>query len=145
MNQSIITGPFCFVLCLQACAKTCDFVYSQLAFIQESLDGKNLESVLTEFGTRIHRQLFEHLQQFQYTSIGKQCLFYNVFPCCIFISFLLFVLFSGREPSSACVGVDKVTKVLSVVANKPSSVFLYSVLSPLEATSKRNSILCVKV
>lgn len=53
-----------------ACAKTCDFINSQLSFIQESLDGKNLESVLTEFGTRIHRQLYEHLQQFQYTSIG---------------------------------------------------------------------------
>lgn len=53
-----------------ACAKTCDFVYSQLTAIQDSLDGKNLESVLTEFGTRFHRQLFEHLQQFQYTSIG---------------------------------------------------------------------------
>lgn len=61
---------------LQACAKTCDFVYSQLTSIQDSLDGKNLESVLTEFGTRFHRQLFEHLQQFQYTSIGKHYLFY---------------------------------------------------------------------
>lgn len=53
-----------------ACAKTCEFIYSQRKFIQESMDGKNLESVLTEFGTRIHRQVFEHLQQFQYTSIG---------------------------------------------------------------------------
>lgn len=53
-----------------ACAKTCEFIYSQLTFIRESMDGKNLESVLTEFGTRIHRQVFEHLQQFQYTSIG---------------------------------------------------------------------------
>ncbi|KAJ7390525.1 Exocyst complex component 5 [Desmophyllum pertusum] len=53
-----------------ACARTCEFVYSQLTSMQESLDGKNLESVLTEFGTRMHRQLFEHLQQFQYTSIG---------------------------------------------------------------------------
>ncbi|KAK2552863.1 Exocyst complex component 5 [Acropora cervicornis] len=41
-----------------------------LSFIQDSLDGKNLESALTEFGTRIHRQIFEHLQQYQYTSIG---------------------------------------------------------------------------
>lgn len=53
-----------------ACAKTCEFIYSQLSFIQDSLDGKNLESVLTEFGIRVHRQIYEHLQQFQYTSIG---------------------------------------------------------------------------
>lgn len=53
-----------------ACARTCEFIASQLSFIQDSLDGKNLESVLTEFGTRIHRQIYEHLQQYQYTSIG---------------------------------------------------------------------------
>ena len=60
-----------FYLYFQACAKTCEFIYSQLLFIQDSLDGKNLESVLTEFGIRVHRQIYEHLQQFQYTSIGK--------------------------------------------------------------------------
>lgn len=53
-----------------ACARACEFIHSQLSFIQDSLDGKNLESALTEFGTRIHRQIFEHLQQYQYTSIG---------------------------------------------------------------------------
>ena len=75
---------------LQACAKTCDFVHSQLTSIQGSLDGKNLESVLTEFGTRFHRQLFEHLQQFQYTSIGKHYLLYRLVslggnPACLLV------------------------------------------------------------
>ena len=79
-----MSKSLCVVVCLQACAKTCDFVYSQLTSIQDSLDGKNLESVLTEFGTRFHRQLFEHLQQFQYTSIGKHYLFYGL------VSLLLF-------------------------------------------------------
>lgn len=91
----------CVILCFQACAKTCDFVCSQLTSIQDSLDGKNLESVLTEFGTRFHRQLFEHLQQFQYTSIGKHYLFYSLVSLWLF-SFVSVI--SGWEPSvSACV------------------------------------------
>ena len=79
-----MSKSLCIILYLQACAKTCDFVCSQLTSIQDSLDGKNLESVLTEFGTRFHRQLFEHLQQFQYTSIGKHYLFYRLVPLWLF-------------------------------------------------------------
>ena len=52
--------------------KTCQFIRMKLDKIRESLDGKNLESVLTEFGTRIHRVLFEHLQQFIYSDIGRR-------------------------------------------------------------------------
>ena len=90
-------------MCWQACAKTCEFIYSQRKFIQESMDGKNLESVLTEFGTRIHRQVFEHLQQFQYTSIGKQCLFHARFVSRLtFSRFMLFLARRTRLTRSYC-------------------------------------------
>ncbi|XP_031564159.1 exocyst complex component 5-like [Actinia tenebrosa] len=56
--------------CTPACAKSCKFICSQHERIREALDGKNLEAVLTEFGTRIHRLLFEHLQQFTFSSDG---------------------------------------------------------------------------
>ncbi|CAC5396756.1 EXOC5 [Mytilus coruscus] len=36
------------------------------------VNGKNVEVVLTELGTRLHRVIFDHLQQFQYNSLdGK--------------------------------------------------------------------------
>lgn len=67
------------------------------------MDGKNLESVLTEFGTRIHRQVFEHLQQFQYTSIGKQCLFHARFVSRLtFSRFMLFLARRTRLTRSYC-------------------------------------------
>lgn len=39
--------------------------------IRDGLDGKNVEATLMELGTRFHRLIFEHFQQFQYNSIGK--------------------------------------------------------------------------
>ncbi|XP_048583321.1 exocyst complex component 5 [Nematostella vectensis] len=56
--------------CTSACSKSCQFIRAQLERIRDALDGKNLESVLTEFGTRIHRLLFEHLQQYTYSYDG---------------------------------------------------------------------------
>ena len=38
--------------------------------IRDSLDGKNVEAVLLELGTRLHRILYDHLYQFQYNSLG---------------------------------------------------------------------------
>jgi hypothetical protein len=38
--------------------------------IRDSLDGKNVEALMMEFGTRFHRIIYEHLQQFQYNSAG---------------------------------------------------------------------------
>jgi hypothetical protein len=55
----------------QACKKCCQFIDCQHTLLTDYVDGKNLEAVLTEFGIRIHRHLLDHLQQFQYTSMGK--------------------------------------------------------------------------
>ena len=38
--------------------------------IDNSLDGKNREAVLTEFGTRLHRTIYEHIQQYTFNSAG---------------------------------------------------------------------------
>lgn len=35
------------------------------------LDGENLKRVMSEIGVRLHRIIYEHLQQFQYTTAGK--------------------------------------------------------------------------
>jgi len=59
-----------FLLYSQACAKVCKFMKSQVETIRLSLDGKNVDAVLTELGTRFHRVIYEHLQQFQYNSTG---------------------------------------------------------------------------
>ena len=55
----------------EACAKVCKFMKSQVETIRLSLDGKNVDAVLTELGTRFHRVIYEHLQQFQYNSTGE--------------------------------------------------------------------------
>lgn len=38
--------------------------------IKDALDGKNVDAVLTELGLRFHRLIYEHLQQFQISSVG---------------------------------------------------------------------------
>jgi recyclin-1 len=55
----------------QACKKCCQFIDCQRTLLTDYVDGKNLEAALTEFGIRIHRHLLDHLQQFQYNSMGK--------------------------------------------------------------------------
>ena len=111
-----MSKSLCIILYLQACAKTCDFVCSQLTSIQDSLDGKNLESVLTEFGTRFHRQLFEHLQQFQYTSIGKHYLFYRLVSLWLF--FFCFSHFWVANQRLCLCGQQTVTKSAARVAER---------------------------
>jgi hypothetical protein len=46
------------------------FVNYQYNKIRDSMDGKNIESVLTELGVRLHRAIYDHLQQFQFSSAG---------------------------------------------------------------------------
>lgn len=56
---------------MQACAKVIPFVEKQVDTIKTGLDGKNVNAVLLEFGVRFHKVIFDHLQQFQYNSLGK--------------------------------------------------------------------------
>lgn len=38
--------------------------------MRKSMDGKNVDTVLTELGVRFHRLIHEHLQQYSYSSMG---------------------------------------------------------------------------
>jgi recyclin-1 len=61
-----------------ACEKVVKYVNSQLQVIHYGLDGKNVDSVLTEFGIRFHRVVYEHILTFQYNSIGAMLLICDV-------------------------------------------------------------------
>lgn len=56
-----------------ACLTVVQYVSGQIRLIQNSLDGNNLENILTELGIRFHRVIYEHLQQFQFNSAGAMC------------------------------------------------------------------------
>ncbi|XP_015262374.1 PREDICTED: exocyst complex component 5 [Gekko japonicus] len=53
-----------------ACSKVCAYVRKQVEKIRNSMDGKNVDTVLMEFGVRFHRLIYEHLQQYSYTLMG---------------------------------------------------------------------------
>lgn len=54
----------------QACSKVCTYVSRQVEHVRKSMDGKNVDTVLTELGVRFHRLIHEHLQQYSYSSMG---------------------------------------------------------------------------
>lgn len=53
-----------------ACSKVCAYVSKQVERVRRSMDGKNVDTVLTELGVRFHRLVHEHLQQFSYNYMG---------------------------------------------------------------------------
>ena len=53
-----------------ACNRVIKFVNYQVDKIKESLDGKNIEFVLYELGVRLHWVIYQHMQQFTYSSDG---------------------------------------------------------------------------
>lgn len=56
--------------CTLACKHVCTYMQEIVRSIYTSLDGENVTAVLTEFGTRFHRLLYEHLQMYTFTSMG---------------------------------------------------------------------------
>ncbi len=44
--------------------------------LSESLDGKNLEAVLLELGTRLHKVIFEHVQTHSINEMGEPIIIY---------------------------------------------------------------------
>lgn len=61
-----------------ACLRAVKFINHQTTKIRETLDGKNIESVLMELGTRLHRVIYEHLTQFQFNSSGAMVVICDV-------------------------------------------------------------------
>ncbi|XP_070578409.1 exocyst complex component 5-like [Ptychodera flava] len=66
--ESEVLGPM--TLYTNACSKVVAFVNTQATNVRKPLDGKNVSTVLTEFGIRFHRTIYEHLQQFTYNDVG---------------------------------------------------------------------------
>uniref|UniRef100_A0A4W5K529 Exocyst complex component 5 n=1 Tax=Hucho hucho TaxID=62062 RepID=A0A4W5K529_9TELE len=58
------------IQCTAACSKVCVYVSRQVERVRKSMDGKNVDTVLTELGVRFHRLIHEHLQQYIYSSMG---------------------------------------------------------------------------
>lgn len=71
-----------------ACNRVVKFVNYQVDKIRESLDGKNIEFVLYELGIRLHRVIYDHLQQFSYSSAGVMSVICDVQVSCLFFIFL---------------------------------------------------------
>ncbi|KAK3600903.1 hypothetical protein CHS0354_013280 [Potamilus streckersoni] len=61
-----------------ASAKVVKFLTEQHLSIRTNLDGKNVEVVLFEIGTRLHRVIYEHLLQFMYNSLGAMLVICDV-------------------------------------------------------------------
>lgn len=61
-----------------ACSKTVRFISTVVKQISDSLDGKNVEAVLKELGTRFHRLVYEHLLQHQVNSNGAMIVICDV-------------------------------------------------------------------
>ena len=55
----------------QICLKAVSHITQCTKVIKISLDGKNQEVILLEFGIRVHRILYEHILTFTVNSIGK--------------------------------------------------------------------------
>ena len=54
----------------KACDQVIKFVNYQVEKVRQSLDGKNIEFILYELGIRLHRVIYDHLQQFAYSTAG---------------------------------------------------------------------------
>ncbi|CAD5227094.1 unnamed protein product [Bursaphelenchus xylophilus] len=54
----------------KACALVVRYVQSMYDRIRESVDGKNLTAVLTEFGNGLYREVFNHIKSFNYNPTG---------------------------------------------------------------------------
>lgn len=53
-----------------ACSKVCKFVKTVTGKILDCFDGQNVDVVYNEFGTRFYKAIYEHLQRFEFSSIG---------------------------------------------------------------------------
>ena len=53
-----------------ACRKVVDYLGRCISQMKSSLDGENIDIILSEFGCKFHALIFDHLQQFQYSSMG---------------------------------------------------------------------------
>jgi len=53
-----------------ACLHVVEYLHRVITHMKSNLDGENIDIVLGQFGSRLHNLIFEHLQGFQYSSMG---------------------------------------------------------------------------
>lgn len=54
-----------------ACQNAVQQIIPMIKQVQTYLDGENHKSVMNEIGIRLHRTIYEHLQQFQFSTAGN--------------------------------------------------------------------------
>lgn len=53
-----------------ACSKVCRFVTTIIGKILDCFDGENVDTVYVEFGNRFYKLIYEHIQRYEFSSIG---------------------------------------------------------------------------
>lgn len=66
-----IIKDFFVIFIFKACLKCCRYFKTIIPELRNALDGKNLEVVLTELGTRFQKILLDHLYQFTFSDVGR--------------------------------------------------------------------------
>ena len=81
------------------------FVNYQYGKISDSMDGKNIEAVLSELGVRLHRAIYDHLQGFLYSSSGVVSVMFDVqeYRKCVSLNeFSFHVVLEIQIPRKGC-------------------------------------------
>ena len=84
-----------------ACSKVCKFVKLVTGKLLDCFDGQNIETVYTEFGTRFYKCIYEHLQRYEYSSIGAMIAISDV------KAYSSAIRISTRDNSSKVMPTDK--------------------------------------
>ena len=57
----------------QACLQVVQSIQPIILQIKKCVDGENLQTILHEFGVRLHRIIYDHLQTMQFNTSGAMC------------------------------------------------------------------------
>lgn len=61
------------MLSLQACLHVVQHIHTAIQQIKKCIDGENQKQILHEFGVRLHRIIYDHLQTMQFNTAGAMC------------------------------------------------------------------------
>lgn len=111
-----------------ACQHVVQQIIPIIRQIQKFLDGENSKGVMNEIGIRLHRTIYEHLQQFQFTTAGKFINLCSFFQCGIFHLFFFLLATSGAM--CAICDVNEYRKCVRVL-NSPLVTQLFDILHAL--------------
>lgn len=58
---------------MQACSHVVQNIHPVIRQIKKCLDGENQKQILNEFGVRLHRVIYDHLQTMSFNTAGAMC------------------------------------------------------------------------